>query len=92
MLALILAVLWGLWEGWHWLGTRFDITWPFAVNDTTMPHLHNIVRALFQPAQANGPWLLTILWHASLFTAKECIVGFAIGAIARSGIVCEATM
>ena len=86
MLVLILAVLWGLWEGWHWLGTRFDITWPFAVNDTTMPHLHNIVRALFQPAQANGPWLLTILWHASLFTAKECVVGFAIGAIVGFGL------
>ena len=54
----VLAVLWGLWEGWHWIGTRYDLTWPFAVNDVTMPHLHQIVQALFQPAQVNGPWLI----------------------------------
>jgi NitT/TauT family transport system permease protein len=78
---LVLGVLWGLWEGWHWVGTRFDLTWPFPVNDVTMPHLHRIVQALFQPAQVNGPWLIDILWHASLFTAKECVVGFLLGAV-----------
>jgi NitT/TauT family transport system permease protein len=78
---LVLAVIWGLWEGWHWIGTRYHLTWPFAVNDVTMPHLHKIVEALFQPAQVNGPWLIEILWHNSLFTAKECILGFLIGAI-----------
>ena len=76
----VLATLWGLWEGWHWIGTRFHLTWPFAVNDVTMPHLHRIVQSLFQPAQVNGPWLVDILWHASLFTAKESAVGFALGA------------
>jgi NitT/TauT family transport system permease protein len=78
---LILAVLWGLWEGWYWIGTTFKLTWPFPVNDVTMPHLHRIVQALFQPAQVNGPWLISILWHDSLFTAKECVLGFAIGAV-----------
>jgi NitT/TauT family transport system permease protein len=78
---LVLGVLWGLWEGWHFIGTTFDLTWPFPVNDVTMPHLHRIVQALFQPAQVNGPWLIDILWHASLFTAKECVVGFALGAV-----------
>ena len=81
LLVLVLAVLWGLWEGWHWVGTRFSLTWPFAVNDVTMPHLHRIVEALFQPAQVNGPWLITILWHAALFTAKEAALGFALGAV-----------
>jgi NitT/TauT family transport system permease protein len=81
MLVVVLAVLWGLWEGWHWIGTRFNLTWPFAVNDVTMPHLHRIVQALFQPAQVNGPWLIDILWHAALFTAKESVVGFALGAV-----------
>jgi len=78
---LVLAVVWGLWEGWHWIGTRFKLTWPFPVNNVTMPHLHKIVEALFQPAQVNGPWLIQILWHNSLFTAKECILGFLIGAV-----------
>jgi NitT/TauT family transport system permease protein len=80
LLVLVLAVLWGIWEGWRWIGTHFRLTWPFPVNDVTMPHLHRIVQALFQPAQVNGPWLIDILWHASLFTAKEAIVGFLLGA------------
>jgi NitT/TauT family transport system permease protein len=80
LLAVVLAALWGLWEGWHWVGTRFHLRWPFPVNDVTMPHLHRIVQALFQPAQVNGPWLIDILWHASLFTAKESAVGLALGA------------
>ena len=77
----LLGTLWGLWEGWHWIGTHFNLTWPFAVNDTTMPHLHRVVQALFQPTQINQPWLITILWHYSLFTAKEAAVGFALGAV-----------
>jgi NitT/TauT family transport system permease protein len=81
LLVLVLAVLWGLWEGWHWLGTRFDLTWPFPVNDVTMPHLHRIVQALFEPAQVNGPPLIQILWHDALFTAKEAALGFAMGAV-----------
>src|SRR5438094_3255289 len=81
LLLVVLGVLWGLWEGWHWIGTHFHLTWPFPVNDITMPHLHRIVQALFQPAQVNGPWLIDILWHASLFTAKESAVGFALGAV-----------
>lgn len=81
LLVVVLAALWGIWEGWHWIGTRFALTWPFTVNDITMPHLHRIVQALFQPAQVNGPWLLSILWHASLFTGKESILGLAIGGV-----------
>jgi NitT/TauT family transport system permease protein len=81
LLAIVLAALSGLWEGWHWIGTRFDLTWPFAVNDITMPHLHTIVKSLFEPAQVNGPWLIDILWHASLFTAKESALGLALGGV-----------
>ena len=81
LLLAVLAALWGLWEGWRWIGTHFQLTWPFTVDSTTMPHLHRIVQALFQPAQVNGPWLIDLLWHASLFTAKESAAGFAIGAV-----------
>jgi len=81
LLPVVLVVLVALWEGWHWIGTRFSLTWPFAVNDVTMPHLHRIVQALFEPAQVNGPWLITILWHDALFTAKEAALGFAMGAV-----------
>ncbi|HKU58932.1 MAG TPA: ABC transporter permease subunit [Gaiellaceae bacterium] len=77
----VLCALWGAWEGWRWLGSHYHLTWPFAVNDTTMPHLHRIIQALFQPAQANGPSLLHVLLNASAFTAKEAALGFALGAV-----------
>jgi NitT/TauT family transport system permease protein len=76
----VLAALWGLWEAYRaiWIATGW--TWPFAVSDLTMPHLHAIVAQLFEPSRANGPSLIHVLFDASLFTAKEAAVGFAIGA------------
>jgi NitT/TauT family transport system permease protein len=83
-LALVLAValaLWGLWEGYRWIWVKTGFTWPFPVNDTTLPHVHTIVQALFVSPQVGGPWLLTTLFHNALFTAKEAAAGFALGAI-----------
>ena len=77
---LVALLLWGLWEGYRWLWIREGWTKPFLVDDTSMPHLHAIVRQLFEPARVNGPLLITLLWHSALFTAKEAAVGFAIGA------------
>ena len=46
-----------------------------------MPHIHTIVQALFrQPTSGFGDILIVQLFHAALFTAKEAVVGFAIGA------------
>jgi NitT/TauT family transport system permease protein len=81
---LVLAValaLWGLWEGYRWVWIKTGFTWPFPVDDTTLPHVHTIVKALFVSPQVGGPWLLTTLFHNALFTAKEAAVGFALGAI-----------
>ena len=79
-LAVVLGGLWGLWEGYRWLWMTTGWTHPFAVSDITMPHIHQIVGQLFDPAQTNGPLLITILWHSAVFTAKEAAAGFAIGA------------
>ena len=79
-LLIVLAALWGLWEGSRWLWIHEGWTWPFDVNDITMPHLDAIVRQLFKSPTSGGPLLITILWHSALFTAKEALVGFAIGA------------
>ena len=46
-----------------------------------MPHVWTILKAFGQPAQVNQPALITILFHKSLFTAKEAVVGFALGAV-----------
>jgi NitT/TauT family transport system permease protein len=80
LFVLVLAALWGLWEGYRWLWMREGWSWPFVVDDITMPPLQDIFGALFEPARVNGPLLITLLWHSALFTAKEAAVGFAIGA------------
>ena len=77
---LVLGILWGLWETYRWTWIRLGWTKPFAVDDTTMPHLHDIVGALFDRTQTNGPLLVDFLFHSALFTAKEAAAGFVLGA------------
>jgi NitT/TauT family transport system permease protein len=81
LFVLVLAVLWGLWEGYRWLGIKAGITRPFPVNDTTMPHIHEIFAQLFKPSRANGPMLIHVLLNSALFTAKEAATGFVLGGI-----------
>src|SRR5438874_6711297 len=76
----VLGVIWGLWEGWRWLGIQFGITFPFEVSPTSMPHIHSIVKALFEPSRIHGPLLISLLAKSALFTAKEAATGFALGA------------
>jgi NitT/TauT family transport system permease protein len=77
---LVLAALWGLWEGYRWTWIHFGFTRPFVVDEVTMPQLHDIVGALFEAPQAGGPLLIDLLFDSALFTAKEAAVGFALGA------------
>jgi NitT/TauT family transport system permease protein len=44
-----------------------------------MPHIWDILFALVQPAQRNGPLLVAILTQAALVTLQEALVGFVIG-------------
>jgi NitT/TauT family transport system permease protein len=83
LFVLVAAALWGLWEGYRALWMHEHWTWPFIVNDTSMPHIHRIFQALYEHARPGGvgPRLITILFHAALFTAKEAAVGFALGAV-----------
>jgi NitT/TauT family transport system permease protein len=83
LFVLVLAVLWGLWEGYRWLWMREGWTWPFIVSETSMPQLHDIFGALFDHARPGdvGPRLITLLLEAAAFTAKEAAVGFALGAV-----------
>src|SRR5919204_5862340 len=78
-LLLVLAVLWGLWEGFRGLWIHEGWTWPFAVSDITIPHLHAIVQQLFEPATSGGPLLIALLWPLRRFTAKAALVGLAGG-------------
>jgi NitT/TauT family transport system permease protein len=71
-----------LYEGYKWVWETAGFTWPFEVNDRTMPHTWDIIGQLFEPSRTNGPLLIEVLWDAALFTAKEAAVGFALGAVA----------
>ncbi len=78
----VLAVLWGLWEGFRAFGEAVDLRiGQFEANERTMPHIHDIVSQLFEPSRRNGPLLIDVLWDAALFTAKEAATGFALGAL-----------
>jgi NitT/TauT family transport system permease protein len=78
--AAVLAVLWAAWEAYRFVGERFEVTWPFPVSGLTMPHVHDMVLQLFEPSRRNGPLLIETLADAALFTAREAVVGFALGA------------
>jgi NitT/TauT family transport system permease protein len=75
----VLGGLWALWEGYRWLWLRTGWTKPFAVNEYTLPHLHDIVLQLGEPT-STGDDLWLYLLHAALFTARAAAVGFLFGA------------
>jgi NitT/TauT family transport system permease protein len=76
-----LAAFWAFWEAYRWLGEKAGITWPFRVDGTNMPHIHDMLHALTQPLQAGGPPLIQLEWHWALFTAKEALLGFVLGGV-----------
>ena len=81
IVAVAVVALVGLWELYHWIWATAGWTWPFAVNDTSMPHIWTIFKAFGQPAQVNQPSLINVLLHKTAFTAKEAAVGFGVGAV-----------
>ncbi|HEU5476726.1 MAG TPA: ABC transporter permease [Gaiellaceae bacterium] len=81
LVALVVAALVGLWELYRWIWVTTGWTWPFVVNDTSMPHVSTIFKAFGQPAQVNQPSLIHVLLHKMAFTAKEAAAGFGLGAV-----------
>jgi NitT/TauT family transport system permease protein len=81
LIAAGLAAFWGLWEAYRWFGETVGIAWPFRVDATNMPHIHDMLHALTQPLQPGGPPLIQEEWHWALFTGKEALLGFALGGL-----------
>ena len=81
LLLVVLALLWGLWEAVRALGIRYGWTWPFTVDATSMPHIHDMFKALFLRPNPTAPLLIVTLLKAAAFTAKEAALGFAMGAV-----------
>jgi NitT/TauT family transport system permease protein len=80
LVVLVVVALLCLWELYRWIWTSTGWTWPFVVNDTSMPHVWTIFKAFGEPAQVNQPSLISVLLHKTAFTAKEAAVGFGVGA------------
>ena len=80
LVAAVVLVLAGLWELYRWIWTSAGWTWPFVVDNTSMPHISTILQAFGKPTQVNQPTLINLLLHKALFTGKEALVGFALGA------------
>jgi NitT/TauT family transport system permease protein len=80
LLLAVLGLLWGLWEGFRAVGAHFGWQHPFPVDGTTMPHVHDMIGALFQRPNPQAPLLIVTLLKAAGFTAKEAALGFAMGA------------
>jgi len=51
-----------------------------------MPHIHDMLAAFNKPLQPGGPTLLHYEWHWALFTAKEALLGFVLGALIGFGL------
>jgi NitT/TauT family transport system permease protein len=87
LFVLVLGCLWGVWELYRWIWSSAGWTWPFRVDASTMPHVHEILRALVQhPTSGSGQILAVQLLKAAAFTAKEAAAGFSIGALVGFGL------
>lgn len=75
-----------LWEGYKLVWTALEWSWPVRPDNRTMPHTWDIVGALFQPAQRNGPPLLWVELKAAFLTLREALVGFLIGGMVGFGL------
>ena len=45
-LVVVVAALIGLWEVYRWIWTSAGWTWPFVVDDTSMPHVWTILEGV----------------------------------------------
>ena len=84
--AIVIFALCALWQGYKWLWETTGWTWPFLVDDTTMPNIWDIFAAFGEPVTTGGPALIHPLLDAAWFTAKEAVAGFVLGAVIGFGI------
>lgn len=92
--SLILLALALLWEGYKWMGQTTGGVWPgtnhglpVRTNNRAMPHLWDIVAALFRPARrGDSEILLAKLLSAALFTFRSAFTGFVVGSAFGFGL------
>jgi NitT/TauT family transport system permease protein len=78
--AAVLVALCAFYMGYRRLYLSTGWSWPFTVDPYSMPPLQDIVSRLWEPAATEQPLLVRILLEKALFTAREAVVGFVLGA------------
>lgn len=91
----VLATLVALWEAYKWMGQTTGGVWPLTdfelpirTNDRSMPHVWDIVAALFRPATRGvaSDSLLVVLLRAGVFTWRSAVLGFVAGSLVGFGL------
>ncbi|CAN5501017.1 MAG: ABC transporter permease [Acidimicrobiia bacterium] len=89
----VLLVLVAVWEGYKILGKSAGGMIPFTEirlrpppDDRSMPHVWDIVAAMFQPSRRGGDPLWMTLGSAALFTLREAFAGFVVGGLIGFGL------
>jgi NitT/TauT family transport system permease protein len=85
----LLAIVIALWEGYKLLGKLSGGTIPFTnlglpvrADNRSMPHVWDIVGALFQPRQRGSEEILVVfLAKGAFFTLRSALVGFLVGSV-----------
>jgi NitT/TauT family transport system permease protein len=97
MLVFLVAVAF-IWELFKWLAgdpwrypdigyTHFPPFHLLQASDLQLPHIWDIAAALARPVQRNSPESLgQFLFGAALFTWREALIGFVIGALVGIGL------
>jgi NitT/TauT family transport system permease protein len=80
---IVLAILVVLWEGYKFTWLTAGWIRPVRPDDTTMPHVWDMVIELFRPIRRSpgSPLLIVDLAQRSVFTMREALAGFIVGGI-----------
>ena len=78
---LVLAGVCALYSGYRWLWMETGWTRPFVVDDITMPSLSSIFGAFFEETSDGSQLMIQLQLRSALFTAKEAVLGFAVGTV-----------
>jgi NitT/TauT family transport system permease protein len=81
----VLVTLVTAWEAYKLAG-RTGVALPVSPDNVTMPHVWDMAGELFSPARRGGEVLVVLLAKAALFTLREALVGFLIGAVVGFGL------
>ncbi len=80
-IAVVLLVLVLVWEGYKFVWLQLGWIRPIRPDNTTMPHVWDMVIELFRPVRRGGDLLILDLATRSIFTLREALVGFVFGGI-----------